>query len=380
MSKETYFYNKHTLIAILMMEDGVCTYVKEKHNLDFAPMLIRDNFEPDYINLWLEKRAIPDKRDGLSQIIENFGEDWNKQTHYASLTDQYWLTEDPCEKWDDINFFTNFYSLYVGDLFFKEWTIQENKTVNSPDITTNGILKKRWIQNEDKTSSLIKAGNLRMKQEPLNEVLASVLLEKLDIIPFVKYDFYIEGFTLCSICKNFIDENTEYIPASQLLIPKKVDNDDYYKALLIEAERLGVENYKDFLDAMILVDYITQNVDRHLGNFGFIRNVNTGKIIGPAPIFDNGVAFWNNNKEILTLESKLFNNKIDILNEQRGKHMDKLKLLAKDNGYKSLIHQYPSITDKRKEHLIDGIEKMYNNCFKKEREIILQKPQQSLEL
>lgn len=34
--------------------------------------------------------------------------------------------------------------------------------------------------------------------------------------------------------------------------------------------------------------------DRHYGNFGFIRNINTLKFISPAPIFDNGTSLWNN--------------------------------------------------------------------------------------
>lgn len=365
-----HFFNKNTKIATLGFEDGKCVSVISRDNIDFAPIMIQKTFEPEYISLWLEKRAIPEKRDGLNDVFEMFGQDWNKQTFYASLTDQYWLTEDTSFTWNNINFFTNFYDKNIGDLFFKEWAVGHVCPSNSPDITTNGLLKKRWIQSDDKTSSLVKAGNMKMKQEPLNEVLASTLLEKLNIIPFVKYDFHIEGFTLCSICKNFITEDTEYVPASHLLANvKNIPNDDYYTILIKEAEKRGVENYKEFLDAMILVDYIMQNVDRHLGNFGFIRDVNTGKLIGPAPIFDNGVAFWNNNKEIVTLDSKLFKNKLDVLNEQRGKYSEKLHSLSKDMGYKNLIMQYPSITDRRKEHLIDGINKMFQSCYKKQHEL-----------
>ena len=36
-----------------------------------------------------------------------------------------------------------------------------------------------------------------------------------------------------------------------------------------------------------------ENTDRHYGNFGFIRDVNTLKFIGPAPIFDNGTSLWS---------------------------------------------------------------------------------------
>lgn len=53
-----------------------------------------------------------------------------------------------------------------------------------------------------------------------------------------------------------------------------------------------MHNVKEFLDNMIAFDYIINNTDRHLGNFGFLRNATTGEYLGPAPIFDNGNSLW----------------------------------------------------------------------------------------
>ena len=39
---------------------------------------------------------------------------------------------------------------------------------------------------------------------------------------------------------------------------------------------------------MFVVDYLTMNVDRHLKNFGIIRNVETLKWERVTPIFDTG--------------------------------------------------------------------------------------------
>ena len=36
------------------------------------------------------------------------------------------------------------------------------------------------------------------------------------------------------------------------------------------------------------LDYLIMNEDRHLNNFGIIRDVNTLKWLDVAPIFDNG--------------------------------------------------------------------------------------------
>ena len=41
---------------------------------------------------------------------------------------------------------------------------------------------------------------------------------------------------------------------------------------------------------MLVFDALIYNEDQHFGNFGILRNNNSGKIIAPAPIFDNGLS------------------------------------------------------------------------------------------
>lgn len=44
-----------------------------------------------------------------------------------------------------------------------------------------------------------------------------------------------------------------------------------------------------------MTDFILTNTDRHLNNFGVLRDTNTLSFIGMAPIFDSGNAmFWQN--------------------------------------------------------------------------------------
>ena len=42
---------------------------------------------------------------------------------------------------------------------------------------------------------------------------------------------------------------------------------------------------------MIVVDYIVANEDRHLNNFGLVREAESLKWLGAAPIFDSGSSF-----------------------------------------------------------------------------------------
>ena len=44
---------------------------------------------------------------------------------------------------------------------------------------------------------------------------------------------------------------------------------------------------------MLVFDAVIYNEDRHFGNFGILRDNNTGEIKSPAPIFDNGLSLFN---------------------------------------------------------------------------------------
>ena len=55
---------------------------------------------------------------------------------------------------------------------------------------------------------------------------------------------------------------------------------------------LGKEFY-DELCSMLVFDAVIYNEDRHFGNFGVLRDNHTGKILKPAPIFDNGLSLFN---------------------------------------------------------------------------------------
>ena len=59
-------------------------------------------------------------------------------------------------------------------------------------------------------------------------------------------------------------------------------------------ERRVIPKNRTFVEEILRVfDALTYNEDRHFGNFGLLRDNHTGKIIAPAPIFDNGVSLFN---------------------------------------------------------------------------------------
>ena len=58
------------------------------------------------------------------------------------------------------------------------------------------------------------------------------------------------------------------------------------------------------------LDFLIMNEDRHLNNFGIIRDVNTLKWLDMAPIFDNGqslnVQDYNDEEVVISGHGRLF--------------------------------------------------------------------------
>ena len=92
-----------------------------------------------------------------------------------------------------------------------------------------------------------------------------------------------------SVCEDFVDENTELIPAWRVMMTQKKNNStSVYQHFVNCCEALGIKDVVPFLDRMITLDYIIANEDRHFNNFGLIRNAETLEWIGMAPIYDSG--------------------------------------------------------------------------------------------
>lgn len=74
-----------------------------------------------------------------------------------------------------------------------------------------------------------------------------------------------------------------YIPVGRIIKTGGIESViDYYK-------KLCESYYQELLD-MLVFDAVILNEDRHFGNFGFLIDNKSNKIVGCAPIFDNGVS------------------------------------------------------------------------------------------
>lgn len=299
MGKKVLCFNKtHPIFTCELEDNATITKLYDLIDEEHLPIMLQDgDFNIEKVNMWLTQRKIPESREGLEDARKAF-RGFEYYHNMFSLSDQYWFQFTQKENWKKINFFTNGYQQETGKIFMKPWDVDSKllKGAN-PDVTTNGVLRKRWVQQDNGISYLIKAGSRKYKQNPIAEILTTMFLEKLDIIPFVRYEIAIDGLKICSKCRNFIDAETEFVPVSQIYYKKerKKNKETVYDHIVTQSVAYGLneEYVKKYLDTMIAADIVIHNTDRHLNNFGFIRDVDSGRLLGFAPLFDSGSAFTN---------------------------------------------------------------------------------------
>lgn len=244
------------------------------------------------LNGWWEDRSIPASRSGLREALEILGMANSKlllsRCYGLSLSDHYWIKPaDSDFTWHDVNFFENSFSEDMGDTLFGIPVKKEGFDFSSPDNTSDGFLKKRWKMIGGKRC-LIKAGSPPFLQQPFNEVIASKIAERLGIF-HIPYAMLWDNGIPYSVCEDFITPDTELIPAWRVMQTQKKDNQtSVYQHYQNCCDSLGVPHVTDALNQMIVLDYLIANEDRHLNNFGLLRNPDTLEWLGPAPIYDSG--------------------------------------------------------------------------------------------
>ena len=297
MGRKVMCFNKiYPIFSCELEEDGVISRIFDVVDEVHLPIMLQDGgLNLQNVNKWLIQRRIPEKREGLEEARKRF-KTFENYHNMLSLSDQYWFQFSKKEKWNKLNFFDNKYQNETGKIFLEPWDVNEDLVSKpNPDLSTNGVLRKRWVQQERKVSYLIKAGSERFNQNPISEILTTMFLEKLNIIPFVRYELVVDGLKMCSKCANFIDKDSEFVPVSQVYYnkPRDKQKETVYDHIVNQSVSFGLDRdyVTDYLDSMIAADLIINNNDRHLNNFGYIRDVNTGKLLRFAPLFDSGTAF-----------------------------------------------------------------------------------------
>ncbi|MCL2153163.1 MAG: HipA domain-containing protein [Oscillospiraceae bacterium] len=264
---------------------------------------IKGGIALDELNDWLRGRSIPASRAGIRDLYARLGRESTDflilKCYALSLSDHYWLRSvGSAVSWSNVNFFENDFSRDMGEMLFgREPADKKRINLMSPDNTSDGWLKKKWIVSDGKRK-LIKGGSEPFKQEPFNEVIASVIAQRLGI-QHVPYTLMFDEGEPLSVCDNFLSVETELITAWKVFHSQMMkDSDSEFTHFLRCCDSLGIVGVRNDIEKMLAFDYIIANEDRHFNNFGFIRNADTLEWVGFAPLFDSGTSLWHSSFDI----------------------------------------------------------------------------------
>lgn len=357
--------NKDVEVMTLEYDSISCSFTKiyNVSNMEYAPYIIsRSSNDNDAllkrVSRWFLGRGIPSWRDRLDLLLHRLNiiapNELLNKAFGLSLSDQYWLKPfDTNIKYDDINFFDNDfdYSEFLeASLSKNSSTVINENSLKTPNNTTDGMLKKAWVI-EDGTRYLLKSGYKTEVLQPFNEVLASEICKRLGF-NHVTYTLDLYKDTVVSKCPCFINKDIELVTAYQVVSDIWDFNVDSYEKYISKLEEMGINDARREVENMFILDFLIMNEDRHLNNFGIIRDVNTLKWVCVAPIFDNGqslnINYYSEDELHVSGEGRFFyevRSFDDIIKVVKDiKRVDVSKLEGIPEWFDNLLHQYQEYT------------------------------------
>ena len=244
---------------------------------------------------WLERRVIPKNRAFVDEILKTLGLSINNTKGIIdvckglSLNDSYWVVPLGFEgTFEEYNLYHNRFSEVLSLVAYTGAPHSNKAFSTSPELTTQGMLRKAWRFIEDDGIYLYKGGTegyANAGNEPYSEYYACQIAEHMGLNA-VHYDLENWKGILASTCKLFTDIDTAFVPIGRIVTSGGI------KACLDYFAGIGEEALEQ-AKSMLVFDAVIYNEDRHFGNFGVLRDNHTGEIIGAAPVFDNGLSLFN---------------------------------------------------------------------------------------
>lgn len=292
--------SKYEVIGCVLYKDAVSYYplplkrlVKEGYNAEFLEEEIENYYILNedgctLVDEWIDNRAIPLNRFNLKDYLNNKSnpKEWLFANNGYAFTDAYWVvSESEDVSYEDIlkrkENLETLYTTKVADKKYKGY-----------NATLGGQLEKFWFKEGDDTC-LCKKTNETDDVLIAREIVGSVIYERQATLPFCKYDFVLgkDGGVYGCKCKCFTSDNLEIVTASDLLEEYNYSQcDDVWDKIVSLASSYGLDKQmaSDYLDTITMVNYLITNRDNHQGNIAFLRDVETLKIVSPAPVYDNG--------------------------------------------------------------------------------------------
>ena len=233
---------------------------------------------------WLETRAIDSHR-ANSRLLKKAlrlaeKDDVSTVLHVnaATITDTYWVRAIGSDlKYEDVRFNKDYFSnLALRGLYSSFNSAAKRKDTKTPELTNIGSFEKCWKLGDGKWW-IYKSAN---QKEQFSELFVYELGKalKMNMAHYEKGDKCVRTLDFTDSAKGILK------PASSFM----GDEEDYVE-VVEKLKGLCPKAISDYIK-MIFLDTITANPDRHTGNFGLMRDVKSGELLGLAPNFDNNMA------------------------------------------------------------------------------------------
>lgn len=263
--------------AVAKWENGELTVLNDT----LLPLFLKRVHNAD---MWLETRAIDSHRansrllkkalrlkekDDISTVIHVNG---------ATITDNYWIKPlDSDLTYADVKFSDD----YFARLALKGTYDSFNRAANSkhsrtPELTNIGSFEKCW--------RLIKGKWWMYKSANHDEMFSELFIARfgealgMDMAVYERGDHCVKTLDFT----NAAEVNFE--PASTFM-----DDNDDYEDVVTKLQEICPQAIPDYV-RMIFLDTIVANPDRHTANFGLLRDIKTGELMGLSPLFDHNMA------------------------------------------------------------------------------------------
>lgn len=307
-----------TLIDFL--EDGsVYKFHQDLVNPELAPLHDQNNH--DWLKQWWRRRSVPISQGHIKSMLEEKGllgpEDFLLKNLGLSLTDYYWISPiDSGLTWKDVNLFDN---EFHGDILISadENEIKDEIPHYTPNGSLQGSLEKSWTILHGERG-LLKGNRDQFSTESINEVIASKLHSMQGFDAYTEYKLIkINGREYDYGCysKLFTSQKKESISAYDVVMSKRQPNHgSSFEHFIHVCSEHGMDTDKlgQFMDYMILTDFVLSGRDRHLGNVSILRDSDSLQFIAPAPIYDSGKCLFvqdsvpMNDRELLSIRTESF--------------------------------------------------------------------------
>ncbi len=236
-----------------------------------------------------------------------------------TLEDKYWFNPEqemnvPCfrlsgggmddillepKQFEEIDFFKNKFDLSLSRFFINSWESGAKiNSFNNPSLNTNGCIQKYWDVIDSQfylMKYLYNVNELNFNEILVNDWLTKNypdLSNKLYIFKKNLSDFNLttdleKTFSLIA-SKCFVDENTEFIPASDIALATGIMANDVYDMYYEGCNLLGIKDAEyPIVVSNELEDFFGIREERSFDNFGFIRDAKSRVFIKPSPLFGN---------------------------------------------------------------------------------------------